>query len=396
MKKVMFMKILIAIMAMSIAVVMFAACSDDDSGVAPDPDVIYADSIVLSQKTLYLSVGKTANLEASIYPENVTDSTIVWTSEDDGIATVENGVVTAVSDGEVIITAIANGGAEGTTVFATCEVVVATPSVGDFFYADGTFSKTLDNTKNAIGIVFYVGDVVGDNPSLQEIFPNGTTGLVLSIDNPQHGEFIEEWGEYGGVEWSGMLFAGYAMNNGIEAENILLDWIEENCSDADVTNQTALNGYENTLAYFEWNSHAENDGITIEEWDYELGDFTQIPVVLTVLDDLQAYRESGSVIEDGVTVTPWYIPSIAEWEEIAEHVDLINEKLESFGFENQIDLQYGYDNLQIYWSSTQSTEKGFENDCVRAYSFAIDENSTERGSLSFGWMPCSIKYVFAF
>jgi uncharacterized protein YjdB len=63
-----------------------------------------ATSMTLDKSTLSLTVGKSEQLTANLQPLNSTE-TIEWSSSDPGIATVEDGLVTAVSAGEAIITA---------------------------------------------------------------------------------------------------------------------------------------------------------------------------------------------------------------------------------------------------------------------------------------------------
>ena len=65
-----------------------------------------------------------ATLTATIFPENASDETVTWTSSNDAVATVENGVVTAVGNGTATITATAGGQT------ATCAVTVKTYSSG--------------------------------------------------------------------------------------------------------------------------------------------------------------------------------------------------------------------------------------------------------------------------
>lgn len=51
-------------------------------------------------------VGQTIELSADVTPENATDKSVTWSSNDTSIATVNNlGIVTAISEGEVVITA---------------------------------------------------------------------------------------------------------------------------------------------------------------------------------------------------------------------------------------------------------------------------------------------------
>lgn len=73
--------------------------------------------IKLDRDTLTIARGETATLTATVEPANTTD-TIGWSSKDDNIATVENGVVTAVGHGETTITATCGNQT------ATCKVIV--------------------------------------------------------------------------------------------------------------------------------------------------------------------------------------------------------------------------------------------------------------------------------
>ena len=86
------------------------------------PRTISVDSITLDKTELSLVKGATETLTATVLPENATDKTVTWESSDTAVATVENGVVTAVAAGNATITAKAG---EQT---ATCAVTVTNPS----------------------------------------------------------------------------------------------------------------------------------------------------------------------------------------------------------------------------------------------------------------------------
>ena len=58
-------------------------------------------------------VGETYTYETKIYPENATDKTLVWNSSNPNVATVNNGVVRAISEGETEISYSANNGTTG-------------------------------------------------------------------------------------------------------------------------------------------------------------------------------------------------------------------------------------------------------------------------------------------
>lgn len=79
-------------------------------------------SVAVSPKTLNLEVGQTGTLTATVKPDNATNKTVTWTISNDKVATVANGVVTAVGKGTATITAAAGGKT------ATCTVTVKVPA----------------------------------------------------------------------------------------------------------------------------------------------------------------------------------------------------------------------------------------------------------------------------
>ena len=83
-------------------------------------DIIDIEAIELDETDLSLFVGEAITLTASMSPEEPTDSTIVWASSDESVATVEDGTVSAVSAGFCKITASDKYG----RVSATCNVIV--------------------------------------------------------------------------------------------------------------------------------------------------------------------------------------------------------------------------------------------------------------------------------
>ena len=77
------------------------------------------DSVTLNHTELSMVTGETKTLVASVSPITATDKTVVWESNNAEVATVEDGVVTAVAAGNATITATAGGKS------ATCSVVVS-------------------------------------------------------------------------------------------------------------------------------------------------------------------------------------------------------------------------------------------------------------------------------
>ena len=80
-----------------------------------------AESITLTQTEMKLIEGENAELVVTVLPDDAQGRDIIWTSADEGVAKVENGVVTAVSKGSTVITATS---ATNEKVYASCSVEV--------------------------------------------------------------------------------------------------------------------------------------------------------------------------------------------------------------------------------------------------------------------------------
>ena len=71
----------------------------------PTEEIPAAD-IVLSESKIELKEEEIATVSCTVYPQDATDKTVIWTSSDEKIATVNKvGTITAVSKGECVITA---------------------------------------------------------------------------------------------------------------------------------------------------------------------------------------------------------------------------------------------------------------------------------------------------
>ncbi len=80
------------------------------------------ESITLSDKSIAIPEGTTAQLSATVNPDDATDKTLTWSSSNKTIATVdENGLVTGVKGGKTVITVKAGNKS------ATCAVTVTVP-----------------------------------------------------------------------------------------------------------------------------------------------------------------------------------------------------------------------------------------------------------------------------
>ena len=118
--------------------------------------------VSLDKTTLNLNPGKEGTLTATITPDNATNQNVTWKSSDTKVATVDNGLVTAVAEGTATITVTTADG--GKT--ATCEVTVTQPA------KTPVTSVTLDKTSLTL-------DVGGSDTLTATVKPdNATTKTV--------------------------------------------------------------------------------------------------------------------------------------------------------------------------------------------------------------------------
>ena len=161
--------------------VAFEPCRGDVVGAKTAETVITlanpATAVTLSAESLNLEVGGTANLTATVTPENSTD-TLVWSVSPSGIVSISGGSVSALAAGNATITATAGSAS------ATCAVTVTavTPTLLYELPAETTFTNTTDgiidtgvrlfqdvSTKPAYTILF-------DVTCSQNLTPNPSAG----------------------------------------------------------------------------------------------------------------------------------------------------------------------------------------------------------------------------
>lgn len=119
--------------------ILGAADDDTNKATIKSVEVITAESIEVTGVTLDASSktmveGKTAALTATVSPSDATDQTVSWTTSNASVATVEDGVVTAVGAGTATITATtADGG-----YTASCDITVMEAYEAENGYYDFT------------------------------------------------------------------------------------------------------------------------------------------------------------------------------------------------------------------------------------------------------------------
>lgn len=217
-----------------------------------------------------------------------------------------------------------------------------TLQIGDYLCADGNLVSADAATvpDNAIGVVCYVGNpqphvthpanYTETNDALYRDYPGCTHGIVLALKNATCEGMTSKMfhsgksGTYGDwfssdEEWAGKFDNCNTANSSTLPENRYPAFLGYN-------NTTLL-----TMCYEGKGSQSTCD------WAYKF---------------LMAFRDEVTV--PGGT-TPWYIPSIMCWDQVAANLTNINKSISKVGGE-QMESVTANSNTGHYWSSTQRNE----------------------------------------
>ena len=113
------------VLAVGVGKAVITATTTDGSELSANCNItvkpILATDLSLSNNSLTIEEGGTDIIIATVSPANATTKTLLWTSSNEKVAAVSDGVVTAVGQGVAIITAATT---DGTNLSAQCKVTV--------------------------------------------------------------------------------------------------------------------------------------------------------------------------------------------------------------------------------------------------------------------------------
>lgn len=99
---------------------------------AETPSGVEVTGVALNKTETSIMAGATESLTATVSPENATDKTVTWSSSDDEIATVVDGVVTGVSVGTATITVTTANNKTATCTVTVTEAVTTISTKAEF------------------------------------------------------------------------------------------------------------------------------------------------------------------------------------------------------------------------------------------------------------------------
>ena len=103
--------------------VITAECGNVTATCTITVEPITSEQLVMNYTAVTLKVGGTQQLTADIYPADTTDKNIVWSTSESSVATVSNGLVTAIAVGTTTITA--QNGSQTATCLVTVDPILA-------------------------------------------------------------------------------------------------------------------------------------------------------------------------------------------------------------------------------------------------------------------------------
>ena len=136
-------------------------------------DAIKVTGVTVNFTSRSIKVGETTEIEATVEPADATNKNVAWSTSDENVATVEDGVITGVAAGNATITVTTEDG--GFT--ADCEVTVTSIAVE-------SISLNLENTSLKIGAtVELVATVLPEDATNKEVTWSSDNTAVATVDN---------------------------------------------------------------------------------------------------------------------------------------------------------------------------------------------------------------------
>ena len=192
------------------ATCMITVLPEEEPEPDPEPEVINVENVTLNSQNEELKIGDTVTLVATITPSNATNKNVTWSSDNTNVATVNNGVVTAVGEGSANIKVTTVDGNKT----AVCKITV------------------VDEQEDVISTISYdITDSTNKNVTATITFNRNDVTITNNDGNNQYvfetnGEFTFEY-----VDSEGNIGTNTARVNWIDKEAPVLEIEYENIND---------------------------------------------------------------------------------------------------------------------------------------------------------------------
>ena len=162
--------------------------------------IIAVESVTLDKTSLDLYVGNTAELNATVEPENAADKIVTWSSSDPTVATVDtNGNVKALKPGTTTITATAGGKSDTCTVTVSYPVNIPDTYDIELIVGEGGEAKT-SLTNASAGSTITVAVTPDEGYELDYITVDGERIDGTTFTMPEHDVTVRVYFTDGSVD----------------------------------------------------------------------------------------------------------------------------------------------------------------------------------------------------
>ncbi len=192
----------------AMAALTIVACDKkEEQQQSTDPTAV--SSVTLDKQMANVLVGETLQLTATLAPAGV-EATVTWSSSNTNVATVADGLVTAVAKGEAIIVAAA-GDKQASCVISVIEEEIVQNDfsallTGSNYYVFALDATTYETIKDKVVDDFRINGAYED-----DIIPDDVT-CVLEIWNPSEELTDANWPETSGPNCFGEVESWIALN----------------------------------------------------------------------------------------------------------------------------------------------------------------------------------------
>ncbi len=191
------------------------------------PDVVAVTGVSLDKTSVsFTEAGKTETLTATVAPENADNKSVTWTSSDNAVATVADGVVTAVGNGTATITVTTTDGGYSATCTVTVEIAPEVPVDPVQAFVERMYTVALGRVADEAGVANWVAALrvnTHDGANIAEEFILGEEFALRGLSDEEYVDtlyhtFFNREADQGGKElWLAVLASGqsrgYVLSN---------------------------------------------------------------------------------------------------------------------------------------------------------------------------------------
>ncbi|MBI4858296.1 MAG: Ig-like domain-containing protein [Acetobacterium woodii] len=241
-------------------------------------------------------MGNTLKLNAVVFPENATNQTVLWESSNPNVATVTNGVVTPVANGEVTITARTQDGDKTDTSKVTVKTnISAVTMINTINAVNNSIAETVayDSSYSLPVVVIVQG--FGS-----EIFPCTVNWSPNTVDTKKVGE----------TTYTGTLVmpAGYVNLNNIQPSIVLTVQTQPVITASSALSSQRIYLNDNPAPIFVEASVTEDKVLTYQ-WSQRIGDVeTPLPEVTGPIYDPPVSTTPGTVYYNCIITSENAVP----------------------------------------------------------------------------------------